>query len=104
MKGNVHIDTVIPAFEITSAAKYLAVHDGLSQEEIDNVIDGMPELYQKLTQVLAVKHSISLLRRTGGLCQSLTDSLIILGIELERELKAKYNYDFDDVWLDAYGR
>ena len=57
---------------------------------------------ETLQQLEALKQSCYLLRRTSHSCQSLSDGLYKLKNELIIELKEKYNFDFDDNFVESF--
>lgn len=97
----IKIDGRMIGYRIFTAAGYLELK-GLNREEIDNFTDNNYEIYQLITQIIALKHSCWLLKRTSHSCESLSDGLYTLKLRLIKELKQKYNYDFDDELMEKY--
>lgn len=85
---------------ITNTADYMIIHDGISQEEFEQILDNNYGLYQKVSQVIGLKQSLFLLFHTTGLCQSNHDALIDLKKQIIEELKNKYSYEFDEEWFE----
>lgn len=79
--------------------------NGFSSEEEswDNWVGNNYEIYCRLTQIMGLKQSCFLLRRTRYSCQSLSDQLFDLKNELISELENKYNFIFDDEFVENYG-
>ena len=82
---NIRIDGRLIPYPVYTSWEYFELHDGI--EDL-------------VTQILALKQSCFLLRHTTHSCQSLSDSLFSLKLKLIKELKEKYNYNFDDVWME----
>lgn len=85
-------------YPVCTAYDYFEEHDQIS--DVDAFIDNNYEIYELVTQVLALKQSCFLLRHTTNSCQSLSDGLYGLKIRLIKELKEQYHYDFDDDWME----
>jgi hypothetical protein len=75
----------------------------MSQEEIDNFCDDKNEIYTIINQIMALKQSCYLLRRTSYSCGSLAEDLFNLKLKLIQELKDKHNFDFDDDFVERDG-
>lgn len=99
-----YIDNIIKTdgrnipYTIFTAQQYLIVHDKI--EDIETFCEDNYEIYELLTQIIALKQSCFLLRHTTHSCQSLSDGLYALKNRLIIELKEKYNYVFDDEWME----
>lgn len=94
-------------YEIVTARDYLIAKnvDGLGSCDEDTIEDWIEKnypIYERLTQIVALKQSCYLLRRTSHSCQSLSDSLYSLKNELIVELKDKYNFSFDDEFVENF--
>lgn len=87
-------------YKVTNVAEYLLLHDGLSQKEIEKLLDNNYELYLKISQIIGLKQSLFLLWHTTKICQSTHDSLLELKINLIKELKEEYSYVFDEKWFE----
>lgn len=87
-------------YPVNTAACYLEYHDGITGEELEEYQEDNAELFEIISQILAIKQSCFLLLNTSHSCQSLSDSLYNLKLRLIKELKEEYNYEFDDVWIE----
>lgn len=85
-------------YPVFTAADYLELHD--KTEDIDEFMEKNYEIYKTISQIMAIKQSCFLLRNTTHSCQSLSDDLYDLKLRLISELKEKYNYKFDDRWVE----
>lgn len=97
----VEIDGRTIPYPVFTAAQYLAEHDHMSQEEIECFMENNWEVYLTINQIIALKQSCFLLRHTSYSCDSLSDSLYNLKLQLINELKEIYNYIFDDNWMES---
>ena len=88
----------IDSYPVYTSWEYFELHDGI--EDVEDFVDSNPAIEELVTQILALKQSCFLLRHTTHSCQSLSDSLFSLKLKLIKELKEKYNYNFDDVWME----
>ena len=73
--------------------------------DVENFIEDSHENYEifiLINQILGLKHSHWLLRRTTHSCGSLSDSLYYLKNELIFKLKYDFNYDFNEEWVDSF--
>ena len=95
-------------YDIVTAIDYLIAKnvDGLGEiEDEELIVDWMEEnygIYKRITQILALKQSCYLLRRTTHSCQSLSDGLYELKNELIAELKENFNFEFDDEFVENF--
>ena len=107
-KKEIKIDGRDIAYELVTASDYLVAKNidelGFCEdvEDLENWIENNYEIYERLTQIMALKQSCYLLRRTSHSCQSLSDGLYKLKNELIIELKEKYNFDFDDNFVESF--
>lgn len=97
----IKIDGRTIGYRIYTAYEYLKVK-GLDDEEIEDFAENNYKIYELINQIIAVKQSCWLLRRTSYSCQSLSDGMYNLKLRLINELKDKYNYDFDDILMEKY--
>jgi len=100
IKSKLIIDGRNIPYPVFTATEYLMEHDGMSENEIEEFIEGNYDLYKKLNQIIALKQSCYLLRRTSYSCGSLSDDLYSLKLELILKLHSLYGYDFDDAWME----
>lgn len=88
--------------------KIVTAHDYLlkvgiineSEESFENFVENNYEIYQRISQIIGLKNSIYLLKRTSYSCQSITDSLKSLEGELWIDLKDNYNFEINDEILE----
>lgn len=97
----IKIDGRMIGYRIFNNEGYLEAK-GLTDEEIEEFIENNDEICELITQIIAVKHSCWLLRRTSYSCGSLSDGMYQLKLKLINELKEKYEYDFDDKLMEEY--
>ena len=100
-KERLRIDGRTIPYTISTASGYLAAHDDMPDEKIDDFYNKNPDLYTRINQIIALKQSCFLLLHTSHSCQSLSDDLYALKIELIKEIKEKYGYEFDDTWMES---
>lgn len=96
----VHIDGRNIPYPIYTDADYLKYHDNIDEEKLDGYRANNMVMCKTISQIMAIKQSCFLLRHTSYSCQSLSDNLYELKIRLIKELKEKYNYEFDDEWVE----
>ena len=77
---------------------YLHLHDGIPMENMDDFREEHWDMCKKLSKIIALKHSIFLLRNVSGMCESIPDSLVALKKQLIEELKTEFGYEFDEEW------
>jgi len=99
----INIDGRMIQYRIFTAYKYLQAK-GMTDEQVDEFVNNQYDVYKTINQVMAIKQSCFLLRRTSHSCQSLTDHLYSLKMRLIRELKEKFDYDFDDDFVERDGK
>lgn len=100
---NIHIDGRMIQYRIYTVYHYLKAK-GLTEEQIYDFQTKQYDLYKAINQIMAIKQSCFLLRRTSYSCQSLSDNLYSLKMRLIREVKEKYNFDFDDDFVERDGQ
>lgn len=98
IKARVYIDGRNIPYPVYISNQYFALHDHV--DDVDSFIEKYPEIDELVNQILALKQSCFLLRHTAYSCQSLSDGLYTLKLRLIKELKEKYNYSFDDAWIE----
>lgn len=99
----IRIDGRMIPYKIFTASQYLQEKERYSEEEIEKLYDKKYEMCQMINQIMAIKQACFLLRRTSYSCGSLSDDLYDLKIRLIGELKAMYNFDFDDDFVENNG-
>ena len=101
LETRLHIDGRNIPYPVFNASMYLEEHDRMSEEAIEEFCETKPELYTRLNQIIALKQSCFLLRHTGYSCESLSDDLFNLKMELIKEIKMYFGYEFDDAWMES---
>lgn len=106
--GEIKIDGRNIPYSIVTTEDYLLAKDILDgdAENYDEIFEKWEEehseIYEKITQILALKQSCYLMRRVSYSCGTLSDGLYRLKNELIAELKEKYNFEFDDEFVENY--
>lgn len=98
---SISIDGRMIGYRIVTVSDYLN-EKGLSEEEIEDFANNTPEIHQLINQIIAVKQSCWLLRRTSHSCGSLSYDMLELKEKLMSELKEKHGYNFDDVLMEEH--
>lgn len=99
----IHIDGRDIWYRLVTAYDYLKAKGVVEQDELDDYIERNYEMYGVLNQVMALKQSCFLLRRVSYSCGSLSTGLYDLKNRLIIELKEKYEFEFDDQFVEDYG-
>lgn len=86
-------------YPVFTSCDYFALHDGV--EDIERFTDSHSELNELVSQIMALKQSCYLLRHTSHNCGSLNEGLYHLKLRLIAEAKEKFNYSFDDEWMES---
>lgn len=102
IKGNVSIDGRNIPYPCHTAIDYLALKENMSDEEIEIFSENNYDCFQIITQIMALKQSCYLLRRVSYSCGTLSGSLYELKLRLINELKDKYNFNFDDDFVENF--
>jgi len=97
---HIHIDGRMIAYRLVTATDYFYAK-GHSEEEIEKLYEN--DIGELVNQIMALKQSCFLLRRTSHSCGSLSDNLFSLKERLIGELKEKYDFEFDNQFLEDYG-
>lgn len=100
---NIHIDGRMIQYRLVTAHDYLTAKRW-SKKKIEEFADKQYEVYKLINQVMALKQSCFLLRRTGHSCQSLSDDLYSLKMRLIHELRDKHQFEFDDAFVERDGK
>jgi predicted house-cleaning noncanonical NTP pyrophosphatase (MazG superfamily) len=100
---NIRIDGRMIEYKLVTASDYLEYKNEWTEEQIEEFWKDNTNVCETINQIMALKQSCYLLRRTSYSCQSLSDSLYQLKLRLIIELKDKYNFDFDDEFVENYG-
>lgn len=95
---HIKIDGRMIGYRLFTAYSYLEAK-GLDKDEIEEFD---LDIYTLINQIIAIKQSCWLLRRTSYSCGSLSDDMLDLKCRLIYELKDKYNYDFDEELMEEY--
>lgn len=96
----ISIDGRMIPYRLVTATDYFEARK-YSENQIDKFFDC--EVGELVSQVMGLKQSCYLLRNTSYSCQSLSDGLYALKLRLIHELKDKYNFEFDDDFVENYG-
>ena len=88
---DIRIDGRTIPYPVFTSCEYFASHDNI--DDVDGFIDTNPEIDELVTQILALKQSCFLLRHT-------TYGLYDLKMKLIKKLAEKYQYMFDDEWME----
>jgi hypothetical protein len=99
---HIEIDGRMIAYRLVTASDYLSAK-GLSEQEIYDFQDNNGNTFELINQIMAIKQSCWLLRRTKYSCQSLSDNLFSLKNRLIKELKECHWFDFDDDFVERDG-
>ena len=75
----------------------------MSEKEVEDFSEKNHYVYERITQIMALKQSCWLLRRTSYSCQSLSDGLYSLKLRLIHELRDEFNFEFDDELVERNG-
>jgi hypothetical protein len=94
----IEIDGRMICYRLVTAFDYLTAK-GYSESKAEELLEG--EVGRLLTQIMALKQSCFLLRRTSHSCQSLSDGLYDLKMRLILELKEKHNFEFDNKFVES---
>lgn len=97
---NISIDGRMIWYRLVNATEYFLAK-GYSEKEVEDFFD--KGIGETVNQIMAIKQSCYLLRRTSYSCQSLSDDLFSLKNRLIHELREKYNFEFDDQFVEEYG-
>lgn len=106
--GNISIDGRNIPYTIVTAEDYLVAKKIIDSdaENYDELFEKWEnenlEIYERITQILALKQSCFLMRRVSYSCGTLSEGLYHLKNELIAELKEKYNFEFDDNFVENY--
>jgi hypothetical protein len=98
----ISIDGRMIEYRLVTATNYLEAK-GWTEEQINNLYEEKYEVVQTLNQIMALKQSCYLLRRTSYSCGSLSESLFQLKLRLIKELKDIYDFEFDDEFVERDG-
>ena len=101
IKNEIRIDGRNIPYPVYTAFEYLMEHDRMSESDAEDFTEANYDLYQKINQIIALKQSCYLMRRVCYSCGSLSEDLYALKLELIREISEKYNYKFDDDWMEG---
>lgn len=99
---HLRIDGRMICYRLVTASDYLQAQ-GMSEEEIDQFAEERHQTYKLINQIMALKQSCFLLRRTSYSCGSLSDDLYSLKMRLIHELRNEHNFEFDDEFVERNG-
>ena len=105
LNKEINIDGRMIWYRLVSAYDYLEAKGIITNDddEYEKFCENNSKIYELLTQVMALKQSCYLLRRVSYSCGSLSDGLYTLKNRLIIELSEKYNFEFDDEFVENYG-
>lgn len=102
-ENNINIDGRDIPYQIVDAEAYLfAKNEDWSMQDACEFAENNEDIYLILNQIIALKQSCVLLRNTSYTSHSLTGDLFTLKKRLIKELKEKYNYEFDEDLYESY--
>lgn len=90
-------------YRLVNASDYLKAKYRYSDKQLELFTEERYETYGLINQIMAIKQSCFLLRRVSHSCGSLSDNLFNLKLRLIHELRDKYNFEFDDDFVEGYG-
>jgi len=99
---HLRIDGRMICYRLVTASDYLRAK-GWTDEKVEEFLDSNHEVYQRINQIMALKQSCFMLRRTGYSCGSLSDDLYSLKMRLIHELRDEFGFDFDDEFVERNG-
>ena len=109
--GNIKIDGRNIPCRIFTALDYLIEKGIVTLDENDDYEDSFEEfmnkdngneIYDLITEILALKQSYYLMRRVSYSCGTLSEGLLRLKNSLVYELKDKYNFEFDEEFVGYF--
>lgn len=89
-------------YRLVTASDYLEAKNEWSEEQIEEFCENNEEAYQLINQIMALKQSCYLMRRVSHSCGSLSDDLYTLKVRLIHKLREKYQFEFDDDFVENY--
>lgn len=101
--GRISIDGRNIEYMLITAGDYLEAKNEWSEEQIEEYCENNYEAYVLINQIMALKHSCYLMRRVSYSCGSLSEDLYSLKLRLINELREKYQFEFDDDFVENYG-
>lgn len=101
--GRISIDGRNIEYRLVTASDYLEAKNEWTEEQIEEFCEKNHEIYELINQVMALKQSCYLMRRVSYSCGSLSDDLYNLKLRLIHELRDKYQFEFDDDFVESYG-
>lgn len=87
-------------YPVYTAVDYLRYHDEIEEDALEEYCENNAGICKMINQIMAIKQSCFLLRDTTHSCQSLSDDLYDLKLLLMVKLEEKYDYIFDDEWVE----
>jgi hypothetical protein len=98
--GGISIDGRMIEYRLVTAKDYLEAKE-FSDECVEELIER--GVYTIINQIMGLKQSCFLLRRVSHSCGSLAVDLRELKVKLITELSEKYDFEFDDEFVENYG-
>ena len=100
INSTISIDGRNIPYPIFTANGYLEFKLGIGEKKLEQWVKKNEEIYTTLNQIIALKQSCFLLRHTSHSCGSLANDLYELKNSLIIKLEEKYNFIFDDDWME----
>ena len=97
------IDGRMICYRLVTATDYLRAK-GLTEDEAEAFVENKYSTYELINQIMALKQSCFMLRRTSYSCGSLSDGLYRLKVRLIRELREEHRVEFDDAFVERNGQ
>ena len=83
-------------YAVSNVGDYYRMIEHYTPEMVDHMVDFEGERTSLINQIIGLKISCYLLRHTTHICESVPDDLAALKIELIKQLKEKFDYDFKE--------
>ena len=97
---NLSIDGRNIPYPVFTAYGYLKYKLEMNEQDLEEWLEENYETFTLLNQIIALKQSCFLLRHTSHSCGSLSECLYKLKNSLIVEIKEKYDFTFDDAWME----
>ena len=97
------IDGRMICYRLVTATDYLRAK-GMTEAQAEAFMDDNHAAYELINQIMALKQSCFMLRRTSYSCGSLSDGLYRLKGRLIRELREAHGVEFDDAFVERNGQ
>lgn len=101
---HIRIDGRMIDYRLVTADDYLQAKYNFTEKQLDDYREEHGQIYDLITQIMALKQSCFLMRRVSHSCGSLSDGLYYLKIRLIHELRDSYHFEFDEQLVEEYGK